>query len=331
MLHRKDAKMRIWLKNRWLRAVVLALAVVALPYAISRFASRGRAVAVYSSQDLTPTELQTSELRIACYNIAHGRGLAESNWDGGSRAERTARLDDISDLLRSIDADIVVLNEVDFDSSWSHSVNQARYLAEKSGYAHWVEQRNVDFRVHGWTWRFGNAVLSKYPIASATLIDLPGYSMWETVLAGKKRGVVCEVDVGDHDVRIFGVHLSHRREAVRVRSANCLADLAAATGVPTIVAGDLNSTPIGLPISKRDANGNNAINTLDSAGIFRRSPISVPVADRSLTFHSAEPKCAIDWILIPRGWRFIDYTVVSSQLSDHRPVYTDVSTGPVEH
>jgi endonuclease/exonuclease/phosphatase family metal-dependent hydrolase len=265
------------------------------------------------------------QLRILCYNIAHGRGVAVSNWDGGDLAERIARLDQIADLLRRVDADVVVLNEVDFDSSWSYSVNQARYLAEKSSCPHWVEQRNLDFRIVIWKWRFGNAILSKYPITNAQVADLPGCSTWETVLAGKKRGVICDIQAGNRVVRLIGTHLSHRRESLRVSSAAAILDIATGSALPTFVAGDLNSTPPGFPKSVNDPSGNNAIATFDNAERFRRSPTNESLADNDLTFHAAEPSCVIDWILIPHDWHFLRYRVEPSQLSDHRPVHADAA------
>jgi len=241
-----------------------------------------------------------------------------------------ARLDEIAELLRSVDAEVVVLNEVDFDSSWSHSVDQARYLADKAGYPYWVEQRNLDFRVLIWKWRFGNAVLSKYPIASARLADFPGYSPWQTVLAGKQSGVVCDIQAGDWVVRVIAAHLCYRSERVRVQSAAMLVDMARESALPTIVVGDLNSTPPGFPKTYTDPDGNNAITTLDQSELFRRSPTDGPLAESDLTFQGSEPYCVIDWILIPRAWQFVEYHVERSTLSDHRPVYADV-TLPTEN
>lgn len=320
-------KIRLWPENRWLRAIILLLAVLLLPYCFSRFASPWRRLSVHSTHDAeqhnAPTP--TAHLRIACYNIAHGRGIAASNWDGGNRAQRIARLDRIADLLRKNDADIVVLNEVDFDSSWSHSTNQARYLAEKADYPYWAEQRNLDFRILMWTWRFGNAVLSKYPITNAQVANLPSYSRRETVFAGKKCGVICDIRVGDHPVRIIGAHLSHRSESVRVRSAAILVDIADESSMPTIVAGDMNSTPSGFPNAIRDPNGDNAIDTFDRSECFQRLPKNPPVAASDLTFSSVEPRSVIDWILIPHDWNFLQYTVQFSELSDHCPVYAEAT------
>lgn len=322
-------KIRLLQKQRSLRLILVALAVVLAPYSFSRFASPWNRVSVHSTISNEIAHAPTARLRIACYNIAHGRGAAESNWKGGNGDERMTRLDQIADLIRNIDADVVVLNEVDFDSSWSCSVNQARYLAERAGYPFWVEERNLDVRILVWKWRFGNAILSRYPINDARCIDLPSYSYWESFLAGKKRSVTCEIEVGKRRVNVVGAHLSHRSENLRVRSAEIIAKKVTAWGLPTVVAGDMNSTPPSFPNTDADADGRNAITTFDQSERFRRSPVAPPTGTDHLTFHSAKPTCIIDWILIPSGWEFLDYDVRSSPLSDHRPVVADVMMGPL--
>jgi endonuclease/exonuclease/phosphatase family metal-dependent hydrolase len=303
------------------------LVILIGPWAFSRVLSPWRQVTVFCSTDTIAPPSANSHIQVASYNIAHGRGLVNSNWDGGSHQDRMQRLDSIAELLRTIDADVVVLNEVDFDSSWSHSVNQAEYLANKAGYPYRIEQRNFDFRLLFWTWRFGNAVLSRYPITDATVIDLPGYSLWESALAGKKRSLNCEIDLGEQSVRVIAAHLSHRSEPLRIRSAAMVAEIAADSSLPTIIAGDLNSTPPGFPQCVTDTNGNNAIQLLDSCQHFQRMPIDPPEDDSLYTYDSANPVSVIDWLLIPQDWQFTGYHVEQSELSDHRPIWATIAFG----
>lgn len=318
-------KIRTKLFRRVSLLTVILFAIVLAPYCFSRVASCWRRVSVHSIEELSIDHHDDAALRIACYNIAHGRGLAASNWEGGTAEERRTRLDQIADVLRALDADIVVLNEVDFDSSWSESTNQARYFARHAGYPHWAEQRNLDFRVLIWKWRFGNAILSKYPIIHASVIDLPAYSTVETFVAGQKRGVNCTISVNGDKLRILGVHLSHRSEVVRARSAEMLIEIASSDSVPTIVAGDLNSSPTGFANSKSDKKLGNAVDLLDASSLFQRRPEQSPVDPAELTFRADQPKWIIDWILVPRNCHIVDYRVNSSTLSDHRPVVAKLS------
>jgi endonuclease/exonuclease/phosphatase family metal-dependent hydrolase len=317
-------KTRFITKKRILGIVFALLMVLLGPYLVSRLMSSSRCLVIHSDSS-EPVEAPTGEqLRVACFNIAHGRGVAVSNWDGGTAVERTTRLDQISELLRKIDADVVVLNEVDFDSSWSHSVNQAEYLANRSDYPYRVEQRNLDVRLLLWKWRFGNAILSRYPITNARTIDYPSYATWETVLAGKKRGSICDIQIGERTVRVVGAHLSPRSESVRVESSLMVSNIAAKSSAPVIVAGDFNSTLPSFPQSATDQRGRNALAMLTETGPFHGRP-SEPPDSTGYTFHATEPRSVIDWILVPRDWQFVDYRVVPTRLSDHRCVWADVA------
>jgi endonuclease/exonuclease/phosphatase family metal-dependent hydrolase len=73
------------------------------------------------------------------------------------------------------------------------------------------------------SFRWGNVVLSRYPIQETSLVDYPAHSTWEALLAGKKRGVVCTVELPEgRRIRLLAVHLEHRSEPVRYRSAQVI-------------------------------------------------------------------------------------------------------------
>ena len=314
--------------RRWLRRVlVIILIAVWGPYLWSRIASTWRCVSVVTAPSTgmpAASDPEPDRLRIAVWNIAHGAGTVASFWKGGPPQRRLDRLDRIAEQLRAMDADVVVLNEIDFDATWSHGVNQARYLADKAGYRYRVQERNYDFRVLWWTWRFGNAVLSRHPIRAANVLELPGTPAWQRITVGGKRAVACDIDLGGRTVRVVAAHLSHLDEGIRVESASTLIEAADASPWPVLVAGDLNSTAPGLPDAAVDEAGNNTLALLDGSGLFRRAFEDTAPRPADLTFRSANPMRVIDWILIPRGWRFGAYAAVPSLLSDHRAVRADV-------
>lgn len=237
----------------------------------------------------------------------------------------TARLDRIADLLREAGPDVVVLNEVDFGSTWTHSVDQARHVAERAGFGYFAEQRNIDYRVLTWTWRFGNAVLSKYPIEAASALDLPGDPTWEKWAVGSTKALACDIRVGNQHIRVIGVHLSSFGEEVRVRSAHDLVAASAASPWPVIIAGDFNATAPGMPEAATDEAGANALAVFDASGRFRRSPQGANATESDFTFRANLPQTVLDWVLIPQRWRFVRYAVAPSLLSDHRPVIAEVS------
>lgn len=310
-----------------LQAAIIRTLVVFLvlftPYLFSRLMSPFRLVAVHSEPTSSPPPSHGKTFRVAAYNIAHGRGTAASNSEGGTQAERERRLSEIANLLKKIDAEVVILNEVDFDSSWSHGINQAEFLARAAGYPFRVEQRNLDLRFLWMTWRFGNSILSRYPLTDTQLIELPAYSFWESLLVGKKQAISSVIHLNGRPVRIIGAHLSHRSTSLRVESARSIMKQIQTLDTPTILAGDMNSMP--PPFMESQAKTNlTAMQVFEASRQFSFPPVSIPFPPAEMTFHSEAPKWMIDWILIPENWSFYSFAVDPSTLSDHRLIYADL-------
>ncbi|XAM00658.1 endonuclease/exonuclease/phosphatase family protein [Phycisphaeraceae bacterium D3-23] len=313
-------------KRRWVwRGLLLVVVFVAGWYVIARATDAGRRVRLVETSasmpgsSAAPVWEEDEALTVAAYNIAHARGLAVTNWAG----DRNDRLTEIAALIASWDADIVVLNEVDLDASWSGRVNQARVIAERAGFVYRVEQANYDLSLPGFRLRFGNAVLSRHPIVDAHPIDYPAVSGLESLAFGQKRGVVCTVDVGGgRRVRVVAVHWDSRDAAVRAGSADVLTHLAADGGPPIIAAGDFNAplvTALGLTRPPEESAAERLVTQTDLAWIVPTAHEPVPDS-----FPSAAPAKLIDYILAQPPLRVARFEVVDSQLSDHRPVLAEL-------
>jgi len=97
------------------------------------------------------------ELRIISYNIHRAIGV-----DRRFQPERIAR------VLAHYDADIALLQEVDVGVPRSRGLNLARELAELGNYPYYAVGLNVQLHKG----MYGNATLSRYPIARERNIDL---------------------------------------------------------------------------------------------------------------------------------------------------------------
>ena len=311
-------------------AIAITSMVLLAPYFTSRWQGDARQVRVFSNDAPARQETITS-LKILTYNIAHGRGPTGGNWDGPVAADRE-RIDQIAVLIRRHNPDVVVLNEVDFNSTWSGHQNQAAAIAQQAGYPHRVEQRNVDFRFFYGSWRFGNAVLSRFPIVEAVPIDYPVLSRWEHVLAGSKQGCLCMLQVSpSQQVRIAAVHLESRSEETCVASIEEFAQVADQPTLPTVFAGDFNSSPSNFPFARQTPTGSNAMDLLASSGVVRIPKSAVAAAQptpQEMTFPSTEPDRVIDWILASSHFTCEEYQVLNVELSDHRPVLAELRLRP---
>ena len=308
-----------------LRGVLILVCIVVGWYVVNRAMSGGNAIKVIETERAaTQPATFNGRLRIAAYNIAHGRGTASSNWQLRQLDAHRDRLKAIGKLLRDERLDIVVLNEVDFDSVWTGHVNQAEVIAEEGGFPFRAEQRDVDAAVPFASVRFGNALLSRYPIIEANRVGFGGDSTWRELLGARKRALLCEIALPrELSIRVLAVHFPVHSERVRVQWAKSIATLRSTTGPPLVVAGDFNSTPVDFPCATLDPEGTTAMSVVLESGQWKTLPTGKPSSE-DLTFSTMKPESVIDWILIPPSWKILSKKVMGGQLSDHYAVVMEV-------
>ncbi len=308
-------------RGRTRLVVVIAALIVAsvlVPHMICRLRAPSAAVRTITTAEDATLRVAPPSLTVMAYNIAHGRGPVDRNFNGESEAQRAARLSEIAEVIRSINPDVVVLNEVDFSSSWSHRVDQAEVIARAAGYPHRVEQRNLDVHLPFFRAAFGNVILSRDPIVAAELIEYPALSRIERVLVGHKKGAAATLRFSDGDIRVAAVHLSHRDEAIRAESVESIAAMAEA-GAPLIAAGDFNSSMPGTTGALEDGRGRNAVAAMVQAG-FSADGANVSTA----TYPATAPSRTLDWVFADRRLRVSGFRAIPVNSSDHLPIVASV-------
>lgn len=298
------------------------LAVTLVWWAVGRATAHGRRLQVRS---LRPTPITVPDtatrIRIVTWNIAHGRGDVGPgllrNFRGGSPEERAARLARIVSVLERADADVVVLNEVDFESTWSGGLNQAEVVARALGYGRWVEQHNYDLRFPFVTVAFGNALLTRLPVEDAAWVRIPPHSRLEALAAGAKGASAMRLVTRAGPVTVVPVHLESRSEETRRRAVPVLDSLGRGETAPVILAGDFNSAPPGWP----GAEGRTALGELLDRGWWSPRAGGRPSPGK-WSFPTYEPDRAIDWVLVEPPLTVVEARVLAGpwELSDHAPV-----------
>jgi endonuclease/exonuclease/phosphatase family metal-dependent hydrolase len=233
-------------------------------------------------------------LRVATYNIHRCRGL-----DGRTRPQRIAA------VLRTIDADVVALQEV--VGPGPHSGGHAEELGAMLGMG-WVMAPARELRGH----QFGNAVLSRFPIMHHSEHDLS----WKTCEPRRMQ----RVDVAVHGctLHLYNVHLGtaileRRHQALRLASMVSDRHLAG----PKLVLGDFNEWMRGLAtkmLSER-------LNSVDLRNHLRRRrtyPGLFPILHLDHIYYAG--RVEIVGIELPR-------TRLSLVASDHLPLVADVRIG----
>jgi endonuclease/exonuclease/phosphatase family metal-dependent hydrolase len=162
-------------------------------------------------------------VRIATYNVHRARGL-----DGRTRPDRIAA------VLRSMDADVVALQEI--VGAGPRGGGHAEELGAALGMG-WVMAPARQLRGH----QFGNAVLSRFPITQHLEHDLS----WKTCEPRRLQRV--DIAADGCTLHVYNVHLGtalleRRHQASRL--AAIVSDRH--TGGPKIVLGDFNEWMRGL-------------------------------------------------------------------------------------
>ena len=230
-------------------------------------------------------------LRVAAYNIKHGRGMDD-----------VVDLARIAEVLTTLDADVVTLQEVDRRTERTDGVDQTGVLADLVGYdgsfgAHRPYQGG----------EYGNAVLTRSPIRATRTHPIPA--------AGGSALSVHEVEIELADfgtVSVVSVHLAGSVEE-RMAQAREVTRVFEGVSRPVVLAGDFNGRPDDPVVQ----------------WLGRRWTI-LAKEDGRFTYPAADPDREIDFVMVSRGWpiEIVEHVVHAESLaSDHRPLVATIRFG----
>lgn len=243
-----------------------------------------------------------SRLRVATFNIAHGRGRG-----GAVHLGRTA------DSLAALAADVVCLQEVD------------RHYSERSGWADQAGELAAALgmtAVYGVALRqaarapdrpprdYGNAILTRLPVRGHRVIRLPGRPRSEPrsmVIAELSPGAAATGTAGLH---VGCLHLQHNSAPARAAQLDVVVAELPRTG-PLVLAGDFNATPDAgelAPLRGR------LVDCWERGG-----------RGRGATFPSRFPLRRLDYVLVSPELTPRRAAVVPTTASDHRPLVVDLT------
>jgi endonuclease/exonuclease/phosphatase family metal-dependent hydrolase len=252
-------------------------------------------------------------MRLATFNILHGRTVADGIVD----------LDRLRDAVRTIDADILAMQEVDCDQPRSEMADLTTVAAEAMGA---VSHRFVAALAGtpGATWiaatgeeqpgtaGYGVSLLSRYPALNWQVLRLPRIPVrFPMFLPGPRRVmvvreepravVVAQLDTPAGPLTVANTHLSFVPGWNRVQLRRLRRDLSGLPG-PRVLMGDLNLTP---PTAAR------------WTGL--RSLASAP------TFPAHDPCRQLDHILTDDDrMTAASCATPDVPVSDHRPLVVDI-------
>jgi endonuclease/exonuclease/phosphatase family metal-dependent hydrolase len=254
-------------------------------------------------------------VRIATFNFLHGRSLDDGRVD----------VDRLAAAVKSLDADVLGLQEVDRDQPRSFGADLTAVAAEAMG----APEHQFVAALHGTpggTWMaatgdeqpgsatYGIALLSRYPVVSWRVVRLPvlraTVPLWSTITnrpflaRDEPRVAIAAVLDGPHgEFTVCNTHLSFI-PGWNARQLRHLVGALAGTREPLVLLGDLN-------MEQRQAARVSGLRPIASAA----------------TFPAAHPRRQIDHVLVRGGLRATGPAeAVQVPLSDHRALV--VACGP---
>ncbi len=242
--------------------------------------------------------------RLMTYNIQHGH--VHLSQQPGDEIDLVR----IANEIRSLNADLIVLNEVrgNSDGQADGYTSQAETIASLLGF-HCVFGRSIYVRGVG---PYGNAILSRYPILESRVIDIPDIS--PVLPRFEHRSVLRAVidlpgENGRRSFTVYGTHFGinpgEQEYAVRTILTHT-----AEEPFPYALAGDFNVTP-DSPILRPLYEAMCATDEL------------VPDHNR-MTFPSHLPTHKIDYIFAGGAVQPIAADSPRITASDHCPVWCDI-------
>ncbi len=214
------------------------------------------------------------------------------------------------EIIKSFDADIVTINEIDCLTARSGKIDQPKLIAESMGYNYYfapaIECGGGDY---------GIALFSKYDIVSAEMIRIPDTYI-DGVLQERRVIISAILNAGGQQLRVMMSHYGLSGEEQRKAAELTLSELEKST-LPTIFSGDLNITPDNPLIGKLSEK------MTDTGLLFEKEPITYPSSN--FLARAENVKIKIDYIFTHGNIKAEHVEVPEIHVSDHRPYYCELS------
>jgi len=289
-------------------------------------------------------------IRVMSFNIAYGFGMGSdgNGYQPKPVEEIEANIRGMAERIVEDGADIVLIQEIDFDASRSGNFDQLKVLAELTGLAYAAHAVTWDanyvpfpywpISYHFGRTKSGGAILSRYPIVEnrVKLLEKPSENPWYynrfyLYRFHQAAGVVINGDT----MYVVNNHLEAFNSANRMEHAHSLVkyvDTLSKQHPILVVTGDMNALPVGSvqvsgfnDDSGDDYSGDQTLEILTKMEGFTEIARGADVGDTNptwFTFPATVPNRRLDYIFVNNRYPFSQSGVITTTgiLSDHLPV-----------
>ena len=233
----------------------------------------------------------TNTITVMSYNVKYCSPYNSSTPD----------VEGVAEVIRQAKPDVVILQELDRNTTRSGKVDQLALLSEKTDLPYTYYGRAIEYQGG----ESGVGILSRYMLSDPQTYRLPRVELGDTYVSYRIM-VKATIMLNDRKVTIAGTHLELTQENrdLQVPEIN---RILSSSNYPTILAGDFNATP-----------DNHTMQTFFDYGFKKTCTTGCN------TITSNAPNREIDYIIYRPEVKFnvVSHNVIPTLASDHLPIVT---------
>jgi endonuclease/exonuclease/phosphatase family metal-dependent hydrolase len=298
--------------------------------------------------------IEANNIKIASYNIHFGIGF-DAKTKAIDKKSYLERLTNLSSVIKKMNADVVLLQEVDFKSKRSFFIDEAEYIAKMAGYKYIAKAPTLKKKFHMcYNFVFGKlnygiSIISKYPIVSNEMVifdyskEIPNFIKWLFDPHGAQK---CLIEYKGRKIEIVNLHLDPWSQELRENQIEHLKEIwLDRLKVNSIVGGDFNAlayyenkkdgffqqdAPWFINRKKWDLKNDKTLLKLINLG-FKEALESISIkfivkTANYFTYPANHPLEKIDHIFTKNKLKVIHGSVFddAKTASDHLPIYAEI-------
>jgi endonuclease/exonuclease/phosphatase family metal-dependent hydrolase len=262
-----------------------------------KLSSLALSVALFTSSALG----EAQSIKLMSLNIAHARATGVTQL---LQSDEDARqnLTHIAAIVRRESPHIVAFQEIDKDSFWNGSFDHGVFIAKQANYPYVYTGSDQKFLKLD----YGTALMSRSSLQQSMAIS------FEPPIARPGKGFVLSTinwpGEDNFPVHVVSLHLDFLTTDKRRQEIERIITTLEPRERPEILMGDFNTEYIELKL--------------------------IPYLSKTLNLHTWQPnmnlatfptlKSRLDWVLVSEDFEFLDYRVLSDEVSDHMAIIAEI-------
>jgi len=295
-------------------------------------------------KNVTFKDLDDSKIKVMSWNVSFffGPGSEGLKYEHAEKNEYEKKIMSAINLIKSVNPDILLIQEIDFKSYKSSYMNQVEILAQELGYNYaYARTWKINYlpypkgrlKNHFKDIDSGGAIFTKFPMTKNYVHLLERPKDFILKLFYPHRYAQCvTLKIGDSEYQIINTHLEAFKKKNREKQAKELKEIALSQSSLLLIGGDFNTTPKNAKnkttFKDFDFDSYEGDSTYNLFTDFLRDTLKDEDYENDelkyFTFSSELRERKLDYIFIRKQSESLKFEVLASNSSDHLPILCEI-------